>query len=278
MKRRTLFMLALAMLLCLTGCKDNPVSETEASTPIVTAAVETTAGAVQTETPTQYGETTTEEETLYKQRLSYLSDLRAAKVGSFVKLGKYEQDNDLTNGAEDIEWLVLEKNDEKMLVISRYGLDCQRYNTKDEYVTWETCTLRGWLNNNFYETAFISEEKNVIMASTIAADATPMYDTPAGNDTTDNVFLLSFVEAKRYFSDDAARECQGTPYSEAKGVSLLEEHCFWWLRSPGNDASQAVCVTVTGSVYGINGSAAGVCSGGTAVRPALWIDISSIPD
>ena len=55
-----------------------------------------------------------------------------------------------------------------MLVISRYGLDCKPYNTEYEEITWETCSLRSWLNGEFYETAFIPEEKNVILPSSLS--------------------------------------------------------------------------------------------------------------
>ena len=56
-----------------------------------------------------------------------------------VVFGTYEQDNDLTNGAEPIEWIVLErKEDGSMLLIARLGLDCMQYHEKQAEVTWET--------------------------------------------------------------------------------------------------------------------------------------------
>lgn len=163
-----------------------------------------------------------------------------------------------------------------MLVISRYGLDCQRYNTKDEYVTWETCTLRNWLNSIFYEVAFIPEEKNLILNSTVTAEANPEYNAPAGNDTTDKVFLLSINEANRYFTDDAARACQGTPYSNAQGDYKADNgNCWWWLRSPGHNSGRAAYDLDDGGVFGY-GNIVNIAF--NAIRPAMWIDISSIPD
>ena len=56
-------------------------------------------------------------------RLPYQKALLSkARVGSYVTFGSYEQDNDTGNGSEDVEWLVLDKQDDALLVISRYGI------------------------------------------------------------------------------------------------------------------------------------------------------------
>lgn len=75
-------------------------------------------------------------------------------VGEYIKFGKYEQDNDESTGKEDIEWLVLDKQDDKILVVSKYALDSKAYNENSEDITWEDCTLRIWLNNDFMDNAF----------------------------------------------------------------------------------------------------------------------------
>lgn len=48
-------------------------------------------------------------------------ELANAYVGSYVKFGSYEQDNDLSNGKEKIEWLVLDLQANEALLISKYG-------------------------------------------------------------------------------------------------------------------------------------------------------------
>ena len=80
--------------------------------------------------------------------------IKQAKVGDYVVFGQYEQDNDTSNGKEDVEWLVLDVQEDRALLISKYLLDCKPYNTTDDHVTWETCTLRKWLNDEFINTAF----------------------------------------------------------------------------------------------------------------------------
>lgn len=236
MKKRIGLLIALAMVLCLAGCK--------------------------------------EKEEKSKTKRPDMDALRAAEVGSYVFFGEYEQDNDASTGKEAIEWLVLDKQKDRMLVISRYGLDCQPYNTEDAPVTWETCSLRGWLNGEFFETAFISEEKNVIHPSVVVSDANPKYASSAGNDTMDRVFLLSIYEADRYFADATSRTCFGTPYCFAQGAYKDDDYgtCWWWLRSPGFVSSKAANAGTNGYIQYLGSS---VVNKHSAVRPALWIDLSN---
>ncbi len=203
-----------------------------------------------------------------------IEKLKTAAVGDYVSFGAYEQDNDTTNGKEAIEWLVLAKQDGKALVISKYALDCQQYNTSFVAVTWETCTLRKWLNGTFLDTAFSGAEKAIISTATVPAGTNPNYSTDPGNATQDKIFLLSINEVNRYFSSNADRKCVATAYAEAQGasVSRLNGNCWWWLRSPGISQLGAAYVYDDGDV-----SAGGdyVNLSYSAVRPALWIDLNS---
>ena len=217
--------------------------------------------------------------------------LSKASVGSYVIWGTYEQDNNLENGAEEIEWLVLAKEENRILVISRYALDCQKYNTSKEDVTWETCSLRQWLNGSFLDTAFSEAERAMIPIVTVSADKNPRYDTNPGNSTSDQVFLLSITEAiaSKYFSGDSARVCQGTAYCYAQGAYKYETgKCWWWLRSPGNTSSRASSIDAHGSVHDIDYAiinddfayldllSDNVDGSNYAVRPAMWIDLNAL--
>ena len=200
--------------------------------------------------------------------------LKVAKVGDYVFFGAYEQDNNTANGKENIEWLVLEVKDGKALVTSKYALDCKPYNTSYTDVTWENCTLRRWLNNDFINAAFSAEEKSMIPTVTVSADNNPDYSTNPGNATQDQVFLLSVTEANKYFNSDSARQCEPTDFAVANGayVNSNNGNCWWWLRSPGDDQSYAADVTYDGDVYERGSS---VNYDISAVRPALWIDLAS---
>ena len=200
--------------------------------------------------------------------------LASAAVGDYVVFGSYEQDNDLTNGKEPIEWLVLDKQDDKILVISKYGLDCQPYNEEYKNVTWETCTLRGWLNDSFLNEAFGAEEQALIPTVKASADKNPYRKTDPGNDTNDRVYLLSIVEAEQFFDSKEKRQCEQTAFAVAQGAYKNENGtCRWWLRSPGNDRDSAADVDYDGSVSNFGRRVHG---GNGAIRPAMWIDVSSL--
>ncbi len=201
--------------------------------------------------------------------------LNVAKAGDYVSFGLYEQDNNISNGQENIEWLVLDKKDGKVLVISKYALDYKQYNTSEFlYATWENCTLRKWLNNDFINTAFSDDEKAMISTETVSADRNPSYSTDPGNVTQDQTFLLSITEANKYFNSDTERQCKPTDYAVANGAEYIvidNGNCWWWLRSPGYSKGYAANILDDGDVdeYGEN-----LDDDREAVRPALWINLN----
>ena len=210
----------------------------------------------------------------------YLTEkLRDATAGERVSFGSYEQDNNTANGPEKIEWLVLTKEDGKVLLISDKALDCQPYNTSLVDITWETCSLRQWLNDSFLNAAFNSAEQAMIADTNVSADKNPQYSTNPGNATTDKVFLLSIDEVNRYFDGDEARKCIPTAYAIANGAWTNTNYtkggaatCCWWLRSPGYDQDDAAYVSNDGSVFDIGIL---VNYDYVGVRPALWINLES---
>lgn len=208
------------------------------------------------------------------EKLQSIKPLLLAKAnpGDTVFFGAYEQDNNTSNGKEDVEWLVLEVKDGKALVVSKYALDCKQYNTSNANVTWETYTLRKWLNTDFINSAFSSDEKAKIPTVTVSADKNPGYSANPGNATQDQVFLLSITEANKYFNSNGARQCEPTDYAVANGAweSDSGNFCWWWLRSPGVTQYSAAYVFCGG---GVTESGDGVDIGTSAVRPALWISI-----
>ena len=188
-------------------------------------------------------------------------------VGNYVNFGSYPQTQN-GNDKTPIEWRVLESDGETALLISRYALDCKPYNTEFVDTTWEQCTLRGWLNNAFHNRAFSTEEKQYILQSDVSADKNPKNSTNPGNATKDNVFLLSIVEANKYFRSDDARKCAPTDYAIQQGAYTSDSYkvegrraCCWWLRSPGYNSDFAVDVNPDGSIgrSRVSGSGLAVC-------------------
>ena len=200
--------------------------------------------------------------------------IKNIKVGDTYTFGAYEQDKSTYNGKEAIEWRVLDKDGMSLLLISKQDQDCQQYNTSYTDVTWESCSLRKWMNGTFLNKAFNAEEQAQIQNTTVSADKNPEYNTNPGNATTDKVFLLSINEVEKYFNSDEARKCAPTAYAKAQGAYTSDSYktasgaatCWWWLRSPGNNQNNAANVNNDGSVN-YNGN--NVNNDNDAVRPAL---------
>jgi len=220
-------------------------------------------------------------ETIKEYKDSMMYQMRASnkspEAGSYIYFGQYEQDSNTSNNKKAIEWIVLAKENNKVFVVSRYALDCKKYNETDKFVTWETCTLRTWLNGSFYDNAFSSSEKAMILSSTIANENNSEYGTAGGNKTTDKVFLLSISEAQKYFSSEDERRTEATAYAVKNGARVNDSgYCRWWLRSPGYVSDNAAGVSSVGSVYTYGYLVRDVGNDNRAVRPAMWIDISNL--
>jgi len=195
--------------------------------------------------------------------LSQKYTLLICDVGDTITFGTYEQDNNLENGAENIEWLVLDKKEDKVFVISKYCIENKPFNTALITVTWANSTIRKWLNNDFLNNAFSPEERALIRSSTIK-NPDDEYQERSGQDTVDKVFLLSSHEASIYFESDSDRKAYATDYAPTN-------HCYWFLRTPGNGGPWVCFVDYTGELgYTEN------VDRQWWIRPAMWIDIDNI--
>lgn len=197
-------------------------------------------------------------------------DFGNVKVGSVIKFGNYPQNR--RDKEEPIEWRVLAVEGGKALLISQYALDCKVYNEKYESTSWEKCTLRKWLNNDFINSAFSDTEQSLILLPRVTADKNPKCDTNQGFDTADKIFLLSAKEAEQYFKNNEDRKCNPTKFAVNNGAGQYNGQCWWWLRSLGLLSLNATHVHAVGSVdyYGCN-----VDHNYGSVRPALWINLKS---
>lgn len=192
--------------------------------------------------------------------------LETAVVGEYVGFGAYEQDGKTSNGAEVIDWIVLAREDGRILVISRYVLGGVKFNEKNEDVWWVTSSARTWLNGPFFTTAFSTDEK--MMIPTVEVSTTD-YDMKNVNYlSSDKVFLLSAEEAEQYFADDDARMCQATPFAKESVAAYHLDRSPWWLRSSGAKYSQAATVVAGGAINSY-GDRVHIVNG---YRPVIWIE------
>ena len=197
--------------------------------------------------------------------------------GRIVVFGHFEQDNNLENGAEPIEWIVLDVQEGKALLISRYGLDSRAYHTSYENMTWEKSSLRNWLNTTFLQTAFTPTEQDRIQTVPVDNGESQGYSpwgTDGGKDTEDQIFLLSHAETEQYFAAKESRICTATEYTKKQGAMFLgaEGRCSWWLRSPGSNPCNAECIAINGALMFEDY----VSNMRIVVRPVLWSNL--IPD
>ena len=211
---------------------------------------------------------------------SFSAKKTAYSVGDLVSFGHYEQDNDSANGAEAIEWIVLDIKDQYALLISRYGLDVQPFHVNWEDVTWENCTLRDWLNHDFMYTAFTPKERSSVLVTSVdnsQSQGSGEWDAPGENNTYDRVFLLSYAEAEKYLSSNPSRQCEPTPYAASKATDKYSgnyersgNYRWWWLRTSSFSPSTRDLAGAEGYLGFIDG----VDSKSPLVRPAFWVDLN----
>ena len=140
----------------------------------------------------------------------------------------------------DYEWYVLEEQDDKALLLAKDIITKKAYHETYRNITWENCTLRKWLNSDFYESL---EKCHANILDTEIRQEGFLWCV------TDKIFLLSIGEHGQY------------------NIPLAEG--WWWLRSPGRYSDFAAGVSVDGGIY-FCGNNVGNASGG--VRPAMWVD------
>ncbi|MBO5319388.1 MAG: toll/interleukin-1 receptor domain-containing protein [Ruminococcus sp.] len=172
----------------------------------------------------------------YKDSSEYLDKkefVPYAEVGEIVKFGDYE-------------WYVINKTDNGVQLLCENAVCKKAYNEEYEDVTWENCTLREWLNNDFYN-KFSEEEKAMIVKTKLSNPENSEHGTDGGNNTEDYIYLLSIDEAK------------------ALSEEIRETGSWWWLRSPGSFQDCAAGVSSDGSLrtFGVN------VDNENGVRPAL---------
>ena len=202
-----------------------------------------------------------------------LEEHRYEIIGNIVMIGTYEQDNNIANGMEPIEWIVLDVQDKKSLLLSRYGLEqYSHYPSLEKGITWEKSAIRTWLNQTFINQAFNEEEKKIILLSDVNnKNQGTEKSRDGGKNTKDKVFLLSYKETCLYFMNDADRICKPTAHAKSQnGVFVENGNCGWWLRSPAHFDDDYQCILPDGSCKGNVVSAKYY-----VVRPAMWIDLTS---
>lgn len=202
------------------------------------------------------------------------------KKGDKIRFGKYF-------------WRIIDVQTDKVLIITDEIIEQQNYHTQKVNIDWEHSSIRSYLNNEFFTQFSLSEQKQIIPVVN-KNKANNWYQTEAGNDTTDLVFLLSLEEvAKYYFGDSSALLDNPKPkqryWFERKDVNnslrraIYQNYIWWWwTRTPGKNQRVSVYIHGDGNI-GIQGN--GICnpsfntlhpisqSNKGGLRPALWLKV-----
>lgn len=177
---------------------------------------------------------------------------------------------------EPIKWRVLSVNDNDALIMADCLVDVQTFDSSTKS-TWESSSIRKWLNESFLNRAFTDEEQAAIIKSIIANNPNSYWKTESGNDTADKVFLLSEQEAMSDvygFTDTITasenRTVLNTDFAENGGEAEWSCSENWWLRTSGYSDSYAANVRGDGyiSQYGQSADKKAM------IRPVLHLNLS----
>ena len=182
-----------------------------------------------------------------------------------LSFGHYGRDN------SPIVWKVLSIVDNEALIITKECIDSKNYNASYEKTTWETSSIRKWLNDEFIKTAFTEDEREHILETRLRNPDNYFNRVNGGNDTKDRVFLLNIDEAEFYFDDRFKRQALAGKEALGKRAYVAGTgYTAWWLRTPGSDEVHASNVDYYGTAVNI-GFLVNYTS--NCIRPAMWIKV-----
>ena len=186
-------------------------------------------------------------------------------------------------------WLVLERQGDRMLLLSEYILFEMAYANRRGSNTWEDSSLREYLNHDFIYT-FTPEERALIIPVINENPNNPRFNTDGGSDTEDLMFILSLEEVLKYFGDSGERRRRGALINDIYNARRIApdingncDRAAWWVRTPGSGNMRVVRVNQWGmgsargsiSISGDNSSlwleGTTSTSSDVGVRPAMWV-------
>lgn len=186
------------------------------------------------------------------------------------------------------DWRVLDIQNNVALIITECIIEQRAYHNAYKNITWADCSLRKYLNGEFYNKFDAIDKARIIPVLNKNPD-NQWYGSKGGEDTQDRIFLLSIEEAVcQYFGDSSSKLLnpgknqrywfERKDPNNSKRIAMYKSGMrWWWLRSPGRVNIKAVYVHGDGNI-GIQGNnilkgniSEAMYRGG--VRPALWLKL-----
>lgn len=172
-------------------------------------------------------------------------------VGDTFNYGVYD--------GQPITWRVIDVEDGNYFVMAEYGLDVKRFNENSGDYVWANCTLRTWLNYDFYMNSFTPEERGRINLTTVE------------DGVDDRIYLLSRDEIDTYFTSSRETMCLASDTVINNGGNVSDNgYCSWWLRDMGNFAGDAETISMAGTYGDLRRQ---VNLDFIAVRPVMWVNL-----
>ena len=175
--------------------------------------------------------------------------------GRTIDFGTYPQTEEGEN--IPITWYIVSCNsDGTLTLISEYVIDIRQYDDGFCYGYWSKCSLRDFLNNDFYNIAFSDSEKSIIVENSTITKTRDWYWGIETDICSDKVYIPG-IEDVKFFKKKLI--CNPTDFAKSK-IQLLNhmpfyfdiesEAAIWWIRSPDFGHSYATCViTQSGNIY-----------------------------
>ncbi|MCL2063011.1 MAG: carboxypeptidase-like regulatory domain-containing protein [Candidatus Cloacimonetes bacterium] len=175
------------------------------------------------------------------------------------------------------DWVVLDIQDGKALIMCENLTEQRLYHHTNTEVTWESSSLRAYLNGEFFNSAaFSNNDRSRIVEVNNINGNNQWYGTNGGANTNDRIFILSVAQVVHYFGDSGQLDDRplgvwyiDDQFSQNRIATLNATPASWWLRSPGDNQLRAIYVHHAGNIFmdGYN-----VSSESLGVRPALWLE------
>ena len=194
-------------------------------------------------------------------------------IGDTLFFGMYEQDNHTENGAEPIEWIVIEKTEDKLLLLSKYGLYASYFSATSKDVTWADSLVRRKLNTVFINGAFTPEQQSRILMTENINNYVEK--------TQEKLFCLTWEQVWAKVDgvlDQDDMRCTPTPYTVAMGLEPVRGYVPWWLNNYDRGKHRSWAMVIWMDVQNED-NVMGYCHVFidylAAVRPAMWISVSA---
>ena len=197
-------------------------------------------------------------------------------LGRSISFGLYEQDRNYGNGKEPIQWIVLDQNGGRVLLMCIEIIDSKEYEHNIKtlsagstvslgYAWWEESTIREWLNSDFYNSAFTDKEKKTILTTRISEKRTD----GKTRTTNDKVFLLSKDELEKCLPKQKWKATSSLVAIENSYYGSFSQNGYYdWLLRSAEDIGKKHMVSSEGYIKTVDGDK--VCG----IRPAMWVSIN----